>query len=96
VIVAYAKGFGAVGWGVIESPDSYELIKTGSRGDKLNGTHLHRLSINWKATAQRLEDGVRPDVLREEFGIFHPLSTSVRIDDEKAQNMIDRLNTLFQ
>ena len=72
VIIAYAKGLGAVGWGKIENPNSYKLLSPGEPGDKLKGSHLHRLSISWKATASKLEDGIRPDVLRDQFGIFHP------------------------
>lgn len=96
VIIAYAKGHGAVGWGTIDNPNSYELLKPGDQGDELKGIHLHRLTVSWKATASKLEDGISPETLREEFGIFHPLSTSVRIDKEKAQNLVNELNKVFQ
>jgi len=96
VVIAYAKGFGAVGWGEIDNPRSYELIEPGSQDDKLNGIHLHRLSISWKAAASKLEDGIPPETLRETFGIFHPLSTSVRIDAEKAQKLVNELSARFQ
>lgn len=95
VIIAYAKGYGAVGWGEIDNPNSYKLLKPGDRGDKLNRKHLHRLSISWKATASKLEHGIRPDKLRDEFGVFHPLSTSVRIDNEKVQRLVNELNNVF-
>ena len=50
-IIAYAKSFGAVGWGLIQSPDSYRLIAAGDPADKHNGRHLHRINIQWKAVA---------------------------------------------
>jgi hypothetical protein len=78
-VVAYAKGYGAIGWGVIEKPHSYKLLNPGDRDDRLDGRHLHRLSVVWKTVAPKLEQGIRPEVLREDFGIFHPLSTSMRI-----------------
>lgn len=96
VIVAYAKGYGAVGWGEIKNPNSYKLLKPGDRGDKINGIHLHRLSISWKATASKLKDGISPETLRDKFDIFHPLSTSVRIDKEKVQRLVNELNNIFQ
>ena len=34
-IVAYATGYGAVGWGIIEKPETYKLLRPGSTGDRL-------------------------------------------------------------
>jgi len=90
-IVAYAKGYGAVGWGVIEDPNSYRLIKKGDSADRLNGKCLHRLSIKWKATANRLSDGIRPEFIREQLGIYHPLSTSVSIDSKKGEKLVNEI-----
>jgi hypothetical protein len=95
VIVAYAKGYGAVGWGEITDPNSYKLLKPNSPGDKLNGKYLHRLSISWKATAAKLKDGIEPKILREKFDLFHPLSTSVRMDRKKAQTLVDELSKKY-
>ena len=95
-IIAYAKGYGAVGWGVVENPNSYRLIVKGDSGDKLNGNCLHRLNIKWKATAQKLSDGIRPDVIREKFDIYHPLSTSVTIDNRKGEKLINYISEKFQ
>ncbi len=95
VIIAYAKRYGAVGWGKIDKVNSYRLLKLGHRGDKLNGQQLHRLSISWKAVASKLEDGIKPDTLRDKFGIFHPLRISVRIDKEKAQRLVHELSNVF-
>lgn len=91
VIVAYAKNYGAVGWGVIEKTN-YHLCSVGSEEDYLNGDCLHRLSINWKAVAKKLSNGIKPGVVREKFDIYHPISTSVSIDPFKAKNLIKSIN----
>jgi hypothetical protein len=94
-IVAYAKGYGAVGWGEIRDPNSYSLIDEGSPFDKLEGDCRHRLSINWKATAQSLSEGLPPNEVREHFGIYHPISTSVSINQSKGEKLIKNLNERF-
>jgi hypothetical protein len=94
VIIAYCTGYGAIGWGIIENPGSYRLIEPGD-SDDYKGRHLHRLDIVWKATASNIDDGIRPDIVRNEFGIYHPVSTSVRIDSEKACRLIEALTGKF-
>lgn len=94
-IVAYATGYGAVGWGLIERPAAYKLLRPGDRGDSLSGHHLHRLRITWKAVARSLEDGVRPDEIGQQFDIYHPVSTSVRIADRKAAALLAFLSRQF-
>ena len=93
-IVAYAKGFGAVGWGVVTDPAEYQLIAVGDKGD-LDGTCRHRLQVEWRATAKALNDGVSPGTVRRQFDIYHPISTSVSIDAEKCLNLIERMNEKF-
>ncbi len=95
VIIAYAKGFGAIGWGVIEKPDSYHLAESGSSEDYWKGDCMHRLSINWKSIALKLNDGIPPSVVRDRFNIYHPISTSVSIDSIKAQNLVELLNQTY-
>lgn len=95
-IIAYAKGYGAVGWGIIEKPDSYHLAKDGGNEDFRDGDCMHRLSINWKLTVNNLSEGVKAGDIREKFGIYHPLSTSVSIDSINAKNLIGYLNDNFQ
>lgn len=89
-IIAYAKGYGAIGWGVIEETN-YHLCNAGDEDDYLNGDCLHRLSISWKAVAKKLSDGIKPSVVREEFDIYHPVSTSVSIKPFKAEKLIERI-----
>ncbi len=95
VIVAYAKGFGAVGWGVVTDPTKYRLIAVGDKGDCLGGDCRHRLEIKWKSTAQFLSEGISPETVRAQFGIYHPVSTSVSIDTEKCRKLVERLNQKF-
>lgn len=95
-IVAYAKGYGAVGWGVIENSNSYKLLNEGDNGDKLNGSCLHRLKVSWKATATKLSEGMKPDFIREKLGIYHPLSTSVAIETKRGEKLINELSARFK
>ena len=90
-IIAYTKGYGAAGWGIIKNPDSYKLLKPGVEDDILNGEHLHRLDIDWQYTVKKLEDAVKPAELLDKYGIFHPMSTSVRIDPNKARQLIKNM-----
>lgn len=91
-IIAYAKGFGAVGWGVVTDPAKYRLLPIGDKGDLLDGSCRHRLQINWKTTVQNLSDGIPPETVREQFGIYHPVSTSVSIDPTKCRKLIDYMS----
>ncbi len=95
VIIAYAKGFGAVGWGVIEKND-YHLCKENSDEDRLQGDCMHRLSINWQVVSEKLHDGIKPSNVKEKFGIYHPISTSVSIDEFKAKNLIKYIAEKFK
>jgi hypothetical protein len=87
-ILAYAAGFGAIGFGVIENPSGYKLLPSGGKDDILQGHHLHRLPIRWKAVSSNLSEGMPPEELRRVYGIFHPLRTSVPVDDSKANSLI--------
>ncbi len=95
-IVAYAKGYGAIGWGIIENPGSYHLAKSGSSEDYWQGDCMHRLSINWEVVAVNLSDGIRPGEIRDKYDIYHPISTSVSIDPFKAKNLIEYLKQRFK
>ena len=87
-IIAYVKEYGAAGWGIIKNPDSYKLLNPGDKDDFLNGVHLHRLNIDWQCTVDKIEDALRPAELLKKYGIFHPMSTSVRIDPNKAKQLL--------
>ena len=79
----------------VEKQNSYKLLKPGDKGDMLDGKCLHRLLVSWKATASRLKDGIRPDRVRNEFGIYHPISTSVSIEAAKAMGLLVKLSSMF-
>jgi hypothetical protein len=88
-IVAYATKHGAVGWGVIKTPASYRLLIAGCKDDIHGGELLHRLDIEWKYTAATIADAISPKELLDNYGIFHPRSTCVRIDPNKAKHLIN-------
>jgi len=94
-IIAYAKGYGAIGWGVVSSKGNYELLAKGHERDLLHGSCRHRLPVVWKSFATHLNQALRPDVIRQELGIFHPISTSVSINLEAGRKLIERLNQHF-
>jgi hypothetical protein len=93
VVIAYAPGFGAVGYGVIESPDGYFRVGVGEPKDVLGGMHLHRLPITWKAVIRSLSQAIPASFVKEQFGIYHSISASKRIADEvKARRLIEYLH----
>jgi hypothetical protein len=93
-VVAYASGFGAVGWGEIEKP-VYTLIQPGSTDDFLKGDQLHRLSVRWRATASSLNQAVPAKEIFTELGIYHPLRTAVAIDAKAGKALTDILTARF-
>jgi hypothetical protein len=94
-VVAYAGGFGAIGWGIIENPRTYRLLPPGDKDDFLKGVCRHRLSVTWKATAHLLSEALSADAIRSEFSIYHPISTSVSMDQIKGQQLLERLSAKF-
>lgn len=92
-ILAYAKGYGAVGWATVEEPE-YRLIDPESAEAKI-GYHRHRLKVSWKNYAKNLEDGIRPNVFEKKLDLYHPLRTSRRVDDEKGAALIKMLTEKF-
>ncbi len=94
-IVAYAKGFGAVGWGIVDDTRTYRLVKRGSPDDLQKGLQLHRLKVRWKAVANKLEHGLCPKRLRDTFDLYHPVSTSVRIRQDVGQHLCDELSRML-
>jgi hypothetical protein len=95
IVVAYAKGYGAVGWGEVVAGNSYRLLEAGSEGDVLQGSCLHRLSVRWKATAKKLSEAMPAERIRNEFGIHHPISTSVSMSAQNGKRLIKALTERF-
>jgi hypothetical protein len=94
-VVAYAKGYGAIGWGVIEDPQSYRLVPVDSKDDVLGGECRHRLGVAWKAVAKKLSEGFPAEEVRREFQIYHPISTSVSMDPGRGKRLLENLSTRF-
>lgn len=96
IIVAYAKGYGAIGWGIIEKPETYRIIPIGDKkDDRLCGNCRHRLDIKWKSIAKKLEDGLSAETIRNDYFIYHPVSTSVSISNDNGKRLIDGLSKKF-
>ena len=45
--------------------------------------------------AVKLSDGIRPEEIRARFGIYHPVSTSVKINPRKTNDLIAFLSASF-
>ena len=95
VVVAYATGYGAVGWCTIENPNTYRLIPVGDKDDVLGGECRHRITIEWKATARKLSEGLSADETRRQFNIYHPISTSVSMSASDGKRLLDYLSKRF-
>ncbi|MFC1762186.1 hypothetical protein ACFL6U_08900 [Planctomycetota bacterium] len=86
--IAYARKYGAIGWGVTKSPSSYRLLQPGSKEDVLDGLHLHRLDMAWKWATRDLKNAICPQEFLAKYGIFHPRSKRVKIASDKARQFI--------
>ena len=58
-------------------------------------SHRQRLAVGWKAVAPSLADEISPSEVREDFGIHHPVSTSVSIKPARADALIRELDRRF-
>jgi len=94
-VIAYAKKYGAIGFGIIKDPASYKLIKPASNGDHLGGELLHRLNIEWKYTVKDLKNAIPPVILLEKYGIYHPRATSAKINANKAKLLISKMQNML-
>jgi len=94
-IVAYAKGYGAVGWGEVVDPRTYRLLSPGDEDDVLGGECRHRLKVRWKAVTTDLAQALPAETIRKDFDIYHPLSTSVSIDPDSGRRLLDALSQRF-
>jgi hypothetical protein len=95
-IIAYARGHGALGWGLVKNPN-YRLIKAGDiEDDQLQGNCRHRIDISWNATAESLTQCMSARDVREKFSIYHPISTSVEIDTTKGLKLIEALSVRYK
>ena len=94
-VFAYASGYGALGWGVIEDPKSYRLIKIDEKGQRFTEQHRHRMNINWHAVAPHIEEGIPANFVRDNYGLHHPIRTSISIRPEQAVLLRNGLDEKF-
>ena len=94
-VVAYAKGYGALGWGIVDQPNTYRLIPPGDKDDVLCGECRHRISVSWKAVARKLSEALPAEDIRRDFSIYHPISTSVSMNSEQGKRLLVRLTERF-
>jgi predicted transport protein len=92
-IIAFAKGFGAIGWGEITcdpqaDKKAYVLVDENSEKDFADGRLRHRLKIDWKATLE-LKNCIKTKEVLDRFGIYHPVQTSSMIkSNDNAERLI--------
>jgi hypothetical protein len=79
----------------LSAAPKYRLLSPGDKDDFLKGLCRHRLSVTWKATAHLLSDAISADEIRKEFSIYHPISTSVSMDQIRGQQLLDKLSAKF-
>lgn len=95
-VIAYASGYGAVGWGVIESP-SYSLVDRGYDRFSESGLHRHRLEgMRWMHFAPSVRKAVTAKELKENFNLAHPIQTKSRIKREQAEALIAEMKARFR
>lgn len=87
-VVAYAKGYGAVGWGRVGPLSSYKLVKPGSKHDVMNGVLRHRRAVHWQHTVRSLSEAIPASKLRDLYGIYHPVATFASIDPDAAKHFL--------
>lgn len=95
IIIAYAGSYGAIGVAEVTGASKYHLIEKGSEEDKFEGDSLHRLGVKWLAHAPNIGDGIKANKIREQFELFHPISTSVSVDAKKGEKLVKELIKMF-
>ncbi|WP_217877305.1 hypothetical protein [Pseudoalteromonas shioyasakiensis] len=95
-LIAYVNGYGAVGVAEIrQSPENgYKCLSKSVKNDPVSEYHLHRLKVKWLYTSNDDFNGaIAPSVLKADFNIHHPYTTSCSIASEKAKRLIQHLKT---
>lgn len=94
-LIAYASGKGALGWAWVEASPRYHLVAEGGREDLAAGDLRHRLSVNWQAAADDIDQAVTAADIRRDFTISHPTRPSVTIDLDKGKALLAALSQRF-
>lgn len=94
-VVAYASEYGAIGWGIVQSPN-YQLVKPEYDRFSASGLFRHRLKgIQWMQVATSVSDAISARELKEKFGLSHPIQTKSRIRRDQAEDLIREMKTRF-
>lgn len=88
-VLAYSSGHGAVGYGIIETPNKHILAETDSEDDVLKGRMRHRLPIKWLAIIPNLRDAVKAQEIKR-IGGYPPIPTKVRIKDSAIGRELEK------
>lgn len=95
-VIAYASGYGAIGWGTISSP-TYELVPPGHDAFSKRGLHLHRLNgIIWHDAVDSVAGAIDAGEIRAKFGLSHPIQTKCGINQQGAEALITEMKNRFR
>lgn len=92
-VIAYASGHGVIGWGIVQTPDSYKLLASDGPDDVLNGRMRHRLKVQWKSIIKNVNQGLSSQIIKQ-LGGHHPISTRVRIEDSVAKRIMEQIDNV--
>jgi hypothetical protein len=92
-VIAYVSGHGAIGWGIVKTPDSYKLLAGDVPDDVLNGRMRHRLKVQWKSIIKNVNQGLSSQIIKQ-LGGHHPISTRVRIEDSVAKRIMEQIDNV--
>jgi len=95
-VIAYASGYGALGWGIIEAPQ-YDLVGVNFDRFTAAGLHRHRLTgIRWKWVVESVTDAISAKELKERFKLNHPIQTKSKIRRESAELLLKQMKARFK
>jgi hypothetical protein len=87
-VIAYAKGSGAVGAGVVDGKDTYRRLSVRDLPSGFESRHQQFRSVTWEHYVERLADAVPFRELRLGFA---PRNTKTEFTDQKNARRIIRL-----
>lgn len=95
-VIAYASGYGAIGWGVVQTP-TYRLVNPEYDRFSASGQLRHRLKgIQWQHVAVSVSDAIPANELKEKFGLNHPIQTRSKIRRDRAEALVREMAIRFR
>lgn len=91
VVIAYARGKGALGWARIDDPVAYRFVPQGAADDQADGDYRHRLGVTWHTAAESLDQAVSASEIRALHDLRHPTRPSVAIEGGKGLALLKDL-----